>query len=195
MYRAYQTNLVDKKLLSVSVTVNVSVQTDSVKVFDSYIVTDATTTAIATASYINIDSPAKRCALHSISSDDNTPWVNNNTIEMPLICISFSRCYCFVCNTGYSKSSSRSFLINEIVSTKTLFTHGIVIRNGSTRCEKHLDKNQFEANAIASIKKNKLNIYVPSRDELLNSPDDLNIAYRQRQSMLDEANRTSSDCL
>ncbi|CAF1582867.1 unnamed protein product, partial [Didymodactylos carnosus] len=134
---------------------------------------------------------AKRRALHSISSDGNTPSQNNDTIEMPLIRVPFSRRYCFVCNTDYSKTNSRSCLINEIVRAETLLTYRIVIKNGSTCCEKHLDKNQFKANAIASIKKNKSNTNIVSRDELLHSLDDLDMAYRQLQSMLDEANRRS----
>ncbi|CAF1498330.1 unnamed protein product [Didymodactylos carnosus] len=88
MYRAYQTSLVDKKLMEISEKVDITVQTDPVKVCDSYTMMDTTTTT-TTTSYINIGSPAKRRALHSISSDGNTPSQNNDTIEMPLFVFHF----------------------------------------------------------------------------------------------------------
>ena len=186
MHRAYETSLVDRKLLDISRKVSIAVQTDSVQVSNSYTMVDTTT-----ASYINIGSAAKRRALHWISSDGNTPYENNSTIEMPLIRVPFSKHYCFVYNTDYFKSNWHFCLINEIIHTESLFTHGVGIRNRSICCEKHLNKNEFKANAITSIKKNKSNMNILSRDELLNSLDDLNIANRQRQSMLDEANRRS----
>ncbi|CAF4032731.1 unnamed protein product [Rotaria sp. Silwood1] len=151
-----------------------------------------TTTTTATTSYLNTGSPAKRRALHPISSDGNAPSQNNDTIEMPFLRVSSSRSHCFVCGTYYSKTYSSYCSINEIMRAETLLTHGIVIRNGSTCCEKHLDKNQFKTDAIASIKKKIPNTSTISRDELLHSHNDLNVAYRRLQSMLDEANRRSA---
>ena len=70
MYYVYQTSLIDKNLLGISEEVNIAMQTDPVKVCDSYIMADTTT-----ASSINVCSPTKR---HSISSDGNTLSENNN---------------------------------------------------------------------------------------------------------------------
>ncbi|CAF3162625.1 unnamed protein product [Rotaria sp. Silwood2] len=151
-----------------------------------------TTATTIMASYANIGSPAKRRALHANSSNENTPSRNNDTIEMPLLRAPFSRRYCFVCDTDYSKTYSRSCSINLITRAETLLTHGIVIRKESTCCEKHLDKNHFKTDAIASIKKNKSNTSTISRDELLNLLDDLNMAYRRLESMLQEANRRAA---
>ncbi|CAF4990259.1 unnamed protein product, partial [Rotaria sp. Silwood1] len=54
-----------------------------------------TTTTTATTSYLNTGSPAKRRALHPISSDGNAPSQNNDTIEMPFLRVSSSRSHCF----------------------------------------------------------------------------------------------------
>ena len=146
-------------------------------------------TTSTTESYANIGSPAKRRAFHSISSDGDTSSHNNDTIEIPLIRVPSSIRHCFVCNTYYSQTHSCSYSLNDVICAETLLTHGIIIREGSTCCEKHLDKTQFKTNVIALIKKNKSNTSTVGPDELLHSLDDLNMAYRRLQSMLDEANR------
>ena len=186
MYRAYQRSLVDEKLIDVSEKVDIAVQTDQLKIYDSSTMINTTST---TESYANIGSPAMRRAFYSISSDDDTPSHNNDTIEMPLIRVLSSGRHCFVCNTYYSKTHSRSYSLNDVIRAETLLTHSIIIREGSTCCGKYLDKTQFKTKAIALIKKNKSNTSTVGRDELLHSLDDLNMAYRRFQSMLDEANR------
>ena len=188
MYRTYQTSLSDKKLMNVSEKVNIAVQTDPVKIYDSSTMINTVTTT-KTAYYANIGSPAKRRASYSVSSDGNTPSHNNDTIEMPLICVPSSKRHCFVCDTYYSETHSRSYSLNDVIRAEALLIHGIIIRKGSTCCEKHLDNNQFRTDAIALIKKNKSNTSTISRNELLHSFDDLNTAHRLLLSMLDEANR------
>jgi hypothetical protein len=93
IYHVYQTSLVNQKLITVSEKVHNGVQTDPVKICDLSAMVNTTT---VTSSDSNIGSPAKRRALHSITSDDVTPSYKNGTIEMPFFKIPSSKSRCCV---------------------------------------------------------------------------------------------------
>ncbi|CAF3140890.1 unnamed protein product [Rotaria sp. Silwood2] len=152
---------------------------------------DSSTTinTTTTTSYSNICSPAKRRASQSVSSNSVISPPNNAVMDMPFFGVPSSKSRCCVCNAYYTTTNVSSCFINAFMRSKALLTHNIMIREGSTCCHKHLDKNGLLPDAIASIKNMKSNTTAISRDDLLHAFDDLKIAFKRLESILDEANR------
>ncbi|CAF4809681.1 unnamed protein product [Rotaria magnacalcarata] len=64
-----------------------------------------------------------------------------------------------------------------------------MIREGSTCCCKHVNKNQFTPDAINFIKTTEPNMNMIRQDELIKSLDDLKTVYNRLKSMVHDANQ------
>ena len=96
---------------------------------------------ITTVSHSTIDFPLKRRANHSMSLDEAMPSQNDNMIELPIFRMPPSRNRCCVCLGYYAKTKSPSCSIDEVIRCETFIIHQIMIREGSTCCSKHVNKN------------------------------------------------------
>ena len=164
-----------------------AVQTDSAKMRALSTTIKITTTI--TIFYSNIGSPAKRRAFHSVSSNSVVSSPNNAVTDMPFFGVPSSKTRCCVCNTYYTTTNVSNCFINAFMRSKALLTHNIMIREGSTCCHKHLNKNGLLPDAIASIKNMKSSTTTINRNHMLHAFDDLKITYKRFESVVDEANR------
>ena len=180
----YRKSLVDEKLMDTGRKVNTAVRTDLAKICDW-----STTISTTTTFYSNIGSPAKLHAFHLVSSNCVVSSPNNAVIDMPFFGAPSSKSRCCVCNVYYTITNVSSCFINAFMRSKALLTYNIMIREGSTCCHKHLNKNGLSPDAIASIKNMKSSTTTISRDDLLHAFDDLKIIYKRLESIVSEANR------